>query len=104
MLWLQDLKSAIDNQRTSTADSKISTLSHIVDEDLWPVAEAKFAADDATEDVKSQGSTATVNALITKIFPTTKALNKQKSYMHGQLCKPVDMKVRLYIECVQLAS
>ena len=48
LLWLQDLKSVIDNQRTSTADGKIATLSRIVCEDLWPVMEAKFAADGAT--------------------------------------------------------
>ena len=87
LLWSQDLKLVINNQRTSTADGKIATLSRIVREDLWPVAEAKFAADGATEDLKSQGYTAAVNALVTKIFPT-KALNKQKSYMHRQLHKP----------------
>ena len=103
LLWSRDLKSVIDNQRTSTADGKIATLSRIVREDLWPVAEAKFAADGATEDLKSQGYTAAVNALITKIFPT-KALNKQKSYMHRQLRKPMDMKVRPYIERVQLLN
>ena len=101
LLWLRDLKSVIDNQRTS--DGKIATLSRIVREELWPEAEAKFAADGATEDLKSQGYTAAVNALITKIFPT-KALNKQKSYMHRQLRKPVDMTVRLYIERVQLLN
>ncbi len=63
------------------ADGKIATLSRIVREDLWPVAEAKFAADSAAEDLKSQGYTTAVNALVTKIFPT-KALNKQKFYMH----------------------
>jgi hypothetical protein len=57
----------------------------------------------AAEDLKSQGYTATVNALVTKIFPT-KALSKQNSYMHRQLRKPVDMKVRLYIERVQLLN
>ncbi len=93
----------INNQHTSLADGKIVTLSHIVCEDLWPVAEAKFAADNTTEDLKSQGCTAAVNALIIMIFPT-KALNKQKSYMHCQLHKPMDMKVRLYIEHVQLLN
>ena len=78
LLWLRDLKSVVDNQRTSTADGKIATLSRIAREELWPVAEAKVAADGATEDLKSQGYTAAVNALITKIFPT-KALNKRNA-------------------------
>jgi hypothetical protein len=62
LLWSQDLKSVIDNQRTSTADGKIATLSRIVHADLWPVTEGKFAADDATEEIKSQGYTAADNA------------------------------------------
>ena len=70
LLWSQDLKSVIDNQRTSTADGKIATLSRIIREDLWAVAEAKCATDGATEDLRSQGYTATVNVLVTKIFPT----------------------------------
>jgi hypothetical protein len=103
LLWSRDLKSVLENQRTTTADGKIATLSRIVREDLWPVAEASFAAANATEAQKNRGYTAAVNALVTKIFPT-KSLNKQKSYMHRQLRKPVDMKVRLYIERVQLLN
>ncbi len=45
LLCSLDLKSVIDNQRTSTPDGKITTLSCIVCEGLWPVAEAKFAPD-----------------------------------------------------------
>ena len=61
--------------------------------------EAKLAVPNAMESIKCQGYTDAVNALITKIFPT-KALNKQKSYLHCQLCKPPEMKVWLYMECV----
>jgi hypothetical protein len=64
------LKSVLNNQRTSTADGKIATLSRIVRDDLWSVAEAKLAAPNATEAIKCQGNTDAVNALITKIFPT----------------------------------
>jgi hypothetical protein len=84
LLWLRDLKSVLNNQRTSTADGKIATLLRIVRDDLWSVAEAKLAAPNATESIKCQGYTDAVNTLITKIFPT-KALNKQRSYLHCQL-------------------
>ncbi len=97
LLWLRDLQSVINNQCISMADGKIATLSHIASEELWPVVEANFAAEDATEDLKSKGYTAAVNALITKIF-LAKVLNKQKSYMNRHLRKPVDMKVRPYME------
>jgi hypothetical protein len=103
LLWLHDLKSVIENQRTTTADGKFATLSRIVREDLWPVAEASIAEANASEAVKNQGYTAAINALVTKIFPT-KLLDKQKSYMHRQLRKPVDMKVRLYIERLQMLN
>ena len=52
LLWSQDLKSVLDNQRTSTADGKIATLLRIVRDDLWSVAEAKLAAPNATESIK----------------------------------------------------
>jgi hypothetical protein len=103
LLWSRDLKSVIENQRTTTAEGKIATLSRIVREELWPVAEAQFAASNATEAAKNRGYTAAVNALVTKIFPT-KSLNKQKSYMNRHLRKPMEMKVRLYVERVQLLN
>ena len=103
LLWSRDLKSVIENQRTTTAAGKIATLSRIVREDLWPVAEAQLAATNASEAVKNRGYANAVNALVTKIFPT-KSLNKQKSYMNRQLRKPMDMKVRLYVERVQLQA
>ncbi len=93
----------IENQQTTTADGKIATLLRIVRADLWPVAQAQLAPTNATETAKDEGDKAASKALITKIFPT-KALNKQKEYMHHQLCKPVDMKVRVYMECVQLLN
>ena len=43
LLWLQDFKSVIENQHTTTAEGKIATLSRILREDLLPVAEAQFA-------------------------------------------------------------
>ena len=103
LLWSRDLKSVIENQRTTTAAGKIATLSRIVREDLGPVAEAQLAATNASEAVKNRGYVNAVNALVTKIFPT-KSLNKQKSYMNRHLRKPIDMKVRLYVERVQLLN
>ena len=82
---------------------KIATLSCIVCKDLWPVAEAHLAATNASEAVKNRGYVNAVNALVTKIFHT-KLLNKQKSYMNWHLRKPMDMKVRLNVERVQLLN
>ncbi len=102
LLWLRHLKSVIENQQTTTVEqSKIATLSCIVREDLWSVAEAQFAAFSATEAAKNRGYVADVNALVTKFFPT-KAQNKQKSYMNLHLRKPMKMKVCLYVGRVQL--
>ena len=93
LLWSRDLKSVIENQRTTTAAGKDATLSRIVREDLWSVAEAQLADANASKAAKNRGYNAAVNALITKSFPT-KALNKQKAYMHHQLGKPPKLKVR----------
>ncbi len=62
LLWLQDLKLVINNQRTSMADGKIATSSHIICEVLWPITEAEFAKDaNEAEELKSQGYAAVVN-------------------------------------------
>ena len=100
LLWSRDLKSVIDNQRITTAEGKIATLSRIVKEELWPIAEGKLAAPSATEAAKNRGYIAATEALIAKMFPS-KALNKQKAYMHRHLRKPIDMKLRDYVERVQ---
>ena len=96
LLWSRDLKSVIENQRTTTAAGKVATLSRIVREDLWSVAEAQLADANVSEAAKNWGYNAAVNALITKSFPT-KALNKQKAYMHCQLRKPPELKVQPYV-------
>jgi hypothetical protein len=101
LLWSRDLKSVLENQRITTATGKIATLSRIVKEDLWPIAEAKLnKAANATEAAKTKGYTEAVEALLTKMFPN-KALNKQKAYMHCHLRKPVEMKLRDYMERIQ---
>ena len=77
LLWSRDLKSVLENQRITTANGKIATLSRIVKEDLWPIAEAKLnKSTNATDVAKTQGYTEAIEALLTKMFPT-KALNKQ---------------------------
>ncbi len=68
LFWLRDLKSVIENLRTTTAEGKLATLSRIVCEDLWPVAEAQFATPNATKAAKNWGYTAAVYAIWLRFF------------------------------------
>ena len=98
--WQEDLLDVILRQQSTTADAKIATLSRLVRAELWSVAETKIKKGPATEAEKEQGYTAALEAIVTKLFPL-KALNRQKSYMHRHLKKPVEMTLRNYVERVE---
>ena len=101
LLWSRDLKTVIDNQRSTTTDGKIATLARIVKKELWPIADSKLnKANNVTEAAETKGYKEAVEALITKMFPG-KALNKQKANMHCHVRKPIEMKLGDYMERIQ---
>ncbi len=93
----------LENQWTKQLKARLPLSPASWEKTFWPVAEAQFAAPNATEAAKNRGYIAAVNALVTKIFPM-EALNKQKSYMNWHLHKPMEIKVCFYEERMQLLN